>query len=98
MKFTERDKVLAIVLPAIIVLGAFGLFYLRPKVAERTRVEKALADAIAKSPSNSDLTSKRLEIAKLKKDTDDIDAKLKAVQTKWRYETAFCTAGAQRHD
>ena len=45
MKFTERDKILAALLPAILVIAADGLFLVRSKVAERNSVEKALADA-----------------------------------------------------
>jgi hypothetical protein len=98
MKLTERDKLLAMFVPAIIVVAVYGLFFLRGKIAERTRVEKSLADVRAKAPSHAQIAEKRSERVKLMQETEAINGKLKALQQRWTYETEFCVTGARRHD
>ncbi len=98
MKLNERDKILAILLPAIIVVAVYGVFFLRGKLADRTRAAKSLADARMTAPSHAQLAGQRMELSKLRKETDQLDGKLKLLQKKWSHETAFCVPGSQRHD
>jgi hypothetical protein len=95
-QLTERDKMLAMLLPTLIILMVYGLFFLRGKVLELRRTQDALAKA--KMPSAAEIAFKAAEANKLNKETQAIEAQLAAVQKKWSYETAFCAAGSQRHD
>lgn len=98
MKLNDRDKFLAMLLPAIIIVAAYGLFFLRGQITERIRVEKSLADARSRAPTHAQIAAQRMEMSKLRQEAKAVDAKLKQLQNQWKYETAFCTAGAHRHD
>lgn len=95
-KLTERDKTLAMILPALVIVMAYGLFFLRGKANELKRTNDALAKA--KAPSLAETAAKRVEAVKLTEETQVLQAKLAAVQKKWGYETVFCAMGTQRHD
>ena len=91
---SERDRVLAMILPALIIGLGYGFFVLRGKVTELTRTQAALAKS--KPPSAAEFAVKHAEFAKATAETHLLEAKLAAVQKKWSYETAFCAAGCER--
>jgi hypothetical protein len=98
MKLSNRDKLLAMLLPTLIILLGYGLFFLRGKVTERNRLEKALADASAKAPKEAQFVQQYMEFARVKKETHAIQEQVQALQKKWHYETTFCAGGSVRHD
>ncbi len=95
-KLTERDKKLAMILPTLIILFGYGLFFLRGKAMELRRTNDAIAKATPPGPN--EIAAKRNEAVKLMMQTQEMQTKLAAVQKKWSYETTFCAAGTQRHD
>jgi hypothetical protein len=95
-QLTERDKTLAMLLPAFAILLGYGLFVLRGKAGDVKRTNDALAKA--KAPSAAEIGFQRAEAAQAMQETQGIEAKLAALQKKWSYETAFCAAGTQSHD
>lgn len=93
-QLSERDKMLAMILPALVIGLVYGFFVLRGKVTELTRAQATLAKS--KPPSAAEIAVKRGEVAKAAAEMQTLEAKLAVVQKKWGYETAFCAAGTQR--
>jgi hypothetical protein len=95
-KLTERDKTLAMLMPALTILLVFGLFFVRGKAGELKRANDVLAKA--KAPNQAEMAAKLGERARVIQETNALQEKLVSLQKKWGYETGFCASGCPRHD
>lgn len=98
MKLSERDKLLALLLPAVVIALGYTLFVLRTKVNEVTRAENALAEARSKAPSRDVILVQNAQLQKVTKENAELKAKLDGLDRQWRYATAFCTGGGNRNE
>jgi hypothetical protein len=97
MKLSDRDKRLALVLPAIVVLAVYGVFFARSKLTECSRAAKTLAETRAKAPRPEELAAQQRLLLMATGETNRAQANLDDVQRRWLYALAFCGAGSQRN-
>jgi hypothetical protein len=98
MSFSKRDKLLALLLPAILVLGVYELFFARSKIAECSQAAKTLEKTQATAPRPEEILAKERQLGKTTHEAGETQIKLEAAQQKWLCAVAFCATGSQRNE
>ena len=93
---TDRDRILMMILPALVIAVGYGLFFFRGQYRTHAAAQTALAEARVKSLPPNALAAQRSVQMRLEKEERELQAQLEALQAEWRYAAAFAAAPAQR--
>ena len=96
---TQRDKVLALLLPALVVVAGYGWFFSTPKMVELTRARKSREDAIAKAPGvKKEVAQTRVRVMQLTVELQQLEARKKTILLAWESATGKCPVQQQRNE
>jgi hypothetical protein len=98
IKMTQRDQNLAVILPSMLVILVYGMFFFRDKVADCKRAAKGLADAEAKAPGAEQIAGQQRLLFMANQELHAAQTKLEEMQRQWRYATCFCGTGSLRNE
>jgi hypothetical protein len=97
MKLTEREKVMVLVLPAVLIFTIYGWFFYPAKHNALTKALAAVEDARAKEPELQNkvlVTQARVGIAT--QGLQDLERQKSNARLAWEAATAHCTDPALR--
>ena len=98
MKLSDRDKNLALVLPAIVVLVVYGVFFLRGKLAEQSQAARQLEAARSAAPPPEALEEQGRQVDLLKKLRADLQTQMHDTKSRWQALVAACTTPVGRNE
>jgi len=99
MKLNQREKLVVLLLPTLVIFAGYGWFFFQPKFAAWKTAHNAVADALSKAPALQDkvlLTQAKVSLAnrRLQKLESDKKAAMKA----WDLAAAHCTDSGLRNE
>jgi hypothetical protein len=98
MKLSERDKLLAMVLPALLVLIVYGVFLMPRKLTERTMVAKTAAAARESAPRPEQLAERQAALGRLARDNELLRAHVDSLNKSWQVAACNCASPARRNE
>jgi hypothetical protein len=98
MSFSKRDKLLALLLPATMIVAVYVLFFARGKMAECSKAALNLEKTRAKEPRPEEILAKQRQLDKATQGVEEAQVKLEAAQQKWLCAVAFCSTDSQRNE
>ena len=98
MAMSNRDKMLALVLPALIVFIGYILFFFRGKLAENGKAAAELEAARAVAPSSEVVQTHELKVLELEKLRDEIKKELNENKSRCQALLAACAASTGRSE
>jgi hypothetical protein len=99
MKMTERDKVMALLLPGVAVFAIYGWFVYPPKHTALNKAQAALADAQAKAPElNTQVLVAQSKLARASYDLKILNKKKQEAQQAWDKAAGYCTDARLRNE
>jgi hypothetical protein len=99
MKLSNRDRFLALILPALFVAMIYGFFWFKPRQEELNKAQIALEDARAKAPGlRMQVQQKQGELAVLKQKMQATELEMKKVRQEWDAAAGLCANPRLRND
>jgi hypothetical protein len=99
MKLSQRDKLVVLLLPALVICAVYGWYFFPPKYAAWKAAHNAMADAHNKAPALQDkvlLTQAKVALANRQLQSLESD-KQRAYQA-WNQAAAHCTDPGMRNE
>lgn len=98
MRMSQRDKILLLVLPAMLVALGYGLFFLLPGMKTRAKLEKDLAAARGKLPSSAETAQAASRLRQADESLARAKKQQQELQTAWQELTRPCVNHSRRAD
>src|SRR5262245_7379946 len=98
MKFSRRDRVLAIFLPALLIVLGYGTLFMSSKQSEFNRAWAAFDDTRTKAPAlQNQVLQAQAKIAKLTSDYQQLEGDQVKVRRAWNAVAGRCADPSQRN-
>jgi hypothetical protein len=94
---TDREKLLMMLLPAVLVAGGYSFFFMRGKLTRESQLATEVAKTRAAAPSPDQLALQEARRAQLVRETQEIDASLKQAHQRIQDLIGACTDPARRN-
>src|ERR1700687_1040504 len=103
MNLTPRDKVLVMVIPALLIVLVYGFVVNNPyfswtKQAEVSRLQRNLDAAVKSAPSDQALMEKKVRAAELTPKVRRLEASVREQQQRWDSLSGQCSDPAKRNE
>ena len=98
MTKVDRDKVLMLILPSLVVILGYGFFFLRGKVEASNSLAEGLVKAEAEAPSPARLADARQQKAGLQKEIAGLQSDIATLHKKWQNEAGCCARASRRNE
>jgi acyl-CoA thioesterase len=98
MKLTNRDRVLVIFLPAMIVLLVYGVFHFMGPSRTQARLSVELDKLRTREPAPAQVQQALMQAYQGEKQMTESRARLKSAEDQWRQRTTPPTSGERRPD
>src|SRR5262245_44346922 len=98
MTLSDRDKIMGLLLPTLLVVAGYAVFFFSPRQKDLNRAQTALDEARLKAPGlQNQLMQAQAKIMRLAQDQKRADTDLEHARNMWASTVGSCSDPRQRN-
>src|SRR5438128_2269768 len=98
MTLTPRDKLLVLLLPAMLTVIGYGFWVLKPKQTELAMLQRSLEGARKAAPTPTQTMEKKAKLMQLVPEIRELEASTRKERDRWDHLACQCVDARKRNE